>query len=110
MFVLEFKTELCFDVFLNAHSEDVSVDRQLHLLSDTVKLGLLLLNHDSHLVKSSLKLIFDQFARIHLFDQTFLVDSSLRLHCLIVSLEVSEHFVKLLLLSVAGLQGFLDSK
>ena len=88
MFVLEFKTEFCFDIFLNAHTQYVGVNRQLHLLCNAVELGLLLLNNDSHLIKSGLELIFDQFARINFFDKTFLVYSSLRLNSFIVGLEV----------------------
>jgi len=110
MLILQLKAELCLNVLLYAHAKNISVNRKLHLLGDTIKLRLLLFNDCGHLVKSRLKLVLNEFARTHLLNQALLVNICLCLHCLIMAFEVSKDFMKLLLLSVAGLERLLYSK
>ena len=52
----KFKPELGFQVFLDAHAEDVRVYRKYHLLSQCIELSLFALDYLRHLCESLLEL------------------------------------------------------
>ena len=106
---LYLKAELSFKVLLNAHSENVRVDRQHHLLGQSLQIRLLSLDKLGHLVKPLLKLRLQGLALGHLVDEAFLVAHALLLDRGEVHLKVGEQLVHVLFLHCGRLECFFDA-
>ena len=103
---LYLKAELSFKVLLNAHSENVGVNRQHHLLGQSLQIRLLSLDKLGHLVEPLLKLRLQLLALSHLVDEAFLVAHALLLDRGEVHLEVGEELVHVLFFHRGRLEGF----
>lgn len=72
-FLLDFESILRFNIFLQSHTQNVRIDRQLHFTSQRLQLILLLVNDASHLRQSVFELVLQAFARLYFFDQARLI-------------------------------------
>jgi len=73
LLVVNFNTVACFDILLNFHSHDVSVNGQAHFVGHLINLALLLLNSTTHVTQAGFKSKFELFLGLHFLAQTFLV-------------------------------------
>ena len=104
LFRVELDPVPSFDVFLDLHPHNVSVDRQGHLVGHGVDLSLLLLNSTPHVIQSLLDSHLELLLGLDLLGQPFLKLIRLASHLLIVALEVHVKSIDLLFLSNSCLQ------
>mmetsp|Transcript_1236 Transcript_1236/g.1272 ORF Transcript_1236/g.1272 Transcript_1236/m.1272 type:complete len:118 (-) Transcript_1236:132-485(-) len=76
------------NVLLDLHSEDVSINWQLHLRLESLELPLLRFYHPSHISNSRFLVQLKVFPGIHFFGESLLILTALKFHILIMPFEV----------------------
>jgi len=104
LFLVLFDSVSRFDVFLNFHAHDISINRQAHFIGHLIYFALLLLNSSPHVTQPRLQAQLKLFFGLHLLAESLLIMRTLGPHLLIVHLEVLVERVNLFFLCQRCLQ------
>lgn len=91
-----------FEVLLDLHPEDISVDRKSELLRHLIHFSLFEIDQTSHVTKSALEIQFGLFALLNFFSQSFLVLVDLAFDLLVVASEIHVQIVDLVFFDYKG--------
>lgn len=85
---LKISSMTSFKVFLNFHSQDISINGQLNLLRQLLQFTLLHVKLSSLVRNPALKAELTFFVRLNFLAETFLISSNLSLYLIVVRAEI----------------------